>query len=117
MKKEKKCIVYGCTNKSTEGSFIGDLCAPCHQYITTGKIGPTTSFLRKIKNCDMGSFPNFPEDEICPVCKTNKNEECVLIPIIGTENDGICQAQPIHLKCAIAECYDKETGILYTVVK
>ena len=36
----KKCIVKDCTNTDgpeTGGEFIGDLCSPCHEYITTGK--------------------------------------------------------------------------------
>lgn len=36
----KRCIVKDCTNSShpeTGGEFIGDLCSPCHQYITTGE--------------------------------------------------------------------------------
>lgn len=33
---DKHCIVKGCLNGSTQGEFIGDLCAPCHKMITTG---------------------------------------------------------------------------------
>jgi len=40
-----KCIVSGCSNHTGVGRFVGSLCAPCHKYITTGKIGPTDSFL------------------------------------------------------------------------
>jgi hypothetical protein len=29
-----KCIVFDCDNVKGQGSFIGDLCAPCHQYLT-----------------------------------------------------------------------------------
>ena len=36
-KTAKRCIVWKCTNKTSEGSFIGDLCAPCHQFITSGE--------------------------------------------------------------------------------
>jgi len=43
------CIVKGCSNNSTEGEFIGDLCVPCSTYLTTGNIGPTDSFLRDIR--------------------------------------------------------------------
>lgn len=31
-----KCIVKGCKNHTHEGQFIGDLCKPCHEFITTG---------------------------------------------------------------------------------
>ena len=33
----KRCIVWNCTNKTSEGSFIGDLCSPCHQFIVSGE--------------------------------------------------------------------------------
>ena len=45
---DKKCIVHGCPNRKSEGNFVGDLCAPCHQFITTGEIGCTSSFLGDI---------------------------------------------------------------------
>jgi len=32
----KTCIVKNCTNKSNEGLFLGDLCAPCYEFITQG---------------------------------------------------------------------------------
>jgi len=36
-KLKSKCIVKDCPNKRSQGEFIGDLCAPCHNFITTGK--------------------------------------------------------------------------------
>lgn len=42
---DDKCIVFGCTNHKSQGEFVGNLCAPCHQYLTTGRVGPTISFL------------------------------------------------------------------------
>lgn len=35
--KEQKCIVKDCENHKHEGGFVGDLCKPCHQFITTGE--------------------------------------------------------------------------------
>ena len=32
----KTCIVKNCTNRSNEGLFLGDLCAPCYEFITQG---------------------------------------------------------------------------------
>jgi hypothetical protein len=32
-----KCIVKDCKNHSHQGKFIGDLCSPCYQFITTGE--------------------------------------------------------------------------------
>jgi len=31
-----KCIVKDCINQTHEGLFIGELCAPCHEFLTTG---------------------------------------------------------------------------------
>jgi len=45
-----KCIVKGCTNKSSEGKFIGQLCSPCYEILTTGKVTPTNSILKDLKN-------------------------------------------------------------------
>ena len=32
--KGKKCIVKDCANHANEGTFIGDLCSPCNEFIT-----------------------------------------------------------------------------------
>jgi len=32
-----KCIVKGCENHANQGVFVGDLCLPCHTFITTGE--------------------------------------------------------------------------------
>lgn len=39
--KDRKCLVRGCENYSDAGTFVGDLCFPCHEMITTGQIHPT----------------------------------------------------------------------------
>jgi hypothetical protein len=31
----KKCLVKDCPNHAHEGTFIGELCAPCHTMLTT----------------------------------------------------------------------------------
>ena len=31
-----KCIVKDCINQTHEGLFIGELCKPCHEFVTTG---------------------------------------------------------------------------------
>lgn len=43
-----KCIVKGCTNRGTEGSFVGNLCQPCYTYLQSGVVGPTDSFLGRL---------------------------------------------------------------------
>ena len=32
----KKCIVMNCENHSNEGEFVGDLCFPCHEFVSSG---------------------------------------------------------------------------------
>lgn len=44
-----KCIVMRCPNLRDQGPFVGDLCKPCYNILTTGKIGPTSSFLGDLK--------------------------------------------------------------------
>lgn len=34
---ERECLTPGCGNKSTEGHFFGDLCAPCFNDFTAYK--------------------------------------------------------------------------------
>lgn len=40
--------------------------------------------------------------DTCPVCKTNKDNPVILIPIPGTEDGNIVQAQQFHLTCALS---------------
>lgn len=49
---QKWCIVKGCINTRDQGKFIGDLCAPCHEMLTTGEIKHTRSFLAQFKEAD-----------------------------------------------------------------
>lgn len=44
-----KCIVKGCSNRKDEGTFEGGICTPCFIALTTGVIGPTTSFLGEME--------------------------------------------------------------------
>lgn len=49
----------------------------------------------------MRTFEHFNSDhgEVCPVCKTANDCETVLVPIPGTERDGICEAMQVHKRC------------------
>lgn len=49
----------------------------------------------------MRTFEGFNDSNgvVCPVCKTSKNVETVLVPITGTEDDGVMQAKQVHKKC------------------
>ena len=44
------------------------------------------------------TFEHFPDDDICPICETGEDAECILIPIDGTKRGGIMyQSIPVHL--------------------
>ena len=57
-------------------------------------------------------FEKFPRDSTCPICKTNKDEECMLIIIDGTDDDGIREGQPAHTGCLQLRM-NKEHGLIY----
>jgi len=69
------------------------------------------------------SFDHFPEIKVCPICGTNEDKECFLIPIDGTdEDDGkICQAHPFHVNCiedyAERFRFHRDMGLLYMHTK
>lgn len=33
----RRCAIPGCANHTDEGRFVGELCSPCHSYITLNK--------------------------------------------------------------------------------
>lgn len=44
-----KCIVFGCTNKKHQGTFVGDICLPCYEIITTGNLEqPSNNFIHAL---------------------------------------------------------------------
>lgn len=66
---------------------------------------------------ELRTFEHFPEQITCPVCGTNEDAECVLCIIDGTNQDGISEAQPVHLRCAVADSYIPGMGLLYSRIK
>lgn len=46
----KKCIVKGCVNHIHQGGFIGDMCVPCYEMITTGKISYGKTFIHDLRD-------------------------------------------------------------------
>lgn len=38
MIKVKECQVYGCSNRTNQGDFVGSLCAPCYETVISKNI-------------------------------------------------------------------------------
>lgn len=47
----------------------------------------------------MKTFKSFPEDMACPICHSNRDAECWLMAVDGTENEGNVEAVPAHVDC------------------
>ena len=45
-----KCLVHGCTNDSYEGEMVGNLCVPCYNTITTGKVKYGATFIHDMRD-------------------------------------------------------------------
>jgi hypothetical protein len=69
----------------------------------------------------MKLFEHFPDSDRtltrCPVCGTNEDKPCFLLPIDGTEEGRICQAAPTHADCIRENLdklwYNREANIIY----
>jgi len=44
-----KCIVSGCANHKHEGLFVGDLCGPCFQMLTSGDPNYGNTFIHELQ--------------------------------------------------------------------
>ena len=69
-----------------------------------------------IRHESQRTFKHFPKDIICPLCGTSEDKECCLIFIDGTDDNGICEAKPMHVDCMTQLDmfrYNQKMGILY----
>ena len=74
MAKIKHCIVLLCPNESDRGKFVGALCGPCHEFITTGKglysqayKNAVHTVIQEIRNCVLKEdHEHNPND--CAIC-------------------------------------------------
>ena len=52
--------------------------------------------------------------EICPICKTSKEIETILVPIEGTESNNNIQAIQVHTDCIQSSIsYNKDRDSIY----
>ena len=67
----------------------------------------------------MRVFPNFPKDTKCPICGTNEDKKCFLLPIDNAQNKNICEVQPTHVDCVKLETFrlNKECKLIYRKIK
>ena len=70
----------------------------------------------------MQIFENFNKIGNCPICKTNKSGQTILIPIDGSEHEGIIEGVQVHLECLNLRCSaprgeEDNTMILYQIVE
>lgn len=59
--------------------------------------------------------PNTAHGWKCPICKSNRISDVVLIPIHGTYDDGISEAEQVHFDC-LDLVYDKENALIYQIL-
>jgi hypothetical protein len=45
----KKCITKDCVNRVGEGTFVGDLCSPCHEFVAGGILNHSQACRNAIK--------------------------------------------------------------------
>ena len=64
----------------------------------------------------MRTFAHFPKTNLCPICGTKRDEKCVLIPIDGTEDGNIIEAECVHLQCiqSASYRYNINMNVIYT---
>lgn len=87
------CIVKDCKNRSVQGGFIGDLCGPCHRFITQG-IGTYSQVYKNAKRvlgmkvADVNlidTFGNAYTDTIEGVADVDFGKDFVVIHMRGSD--------------------------------
>jgi len=111
--KARKCIVMGCANHANEGTFIGDLCSPCHAFVASGegihsqayrnakKISPRTHMV-----LDLRSLPEKDDARQTLACLFCGRENCDLITFLWFHNCGF-QRLGLH-----GDCVDRHEAVL-----
>lgn len=53
----------------------------------------------------------------CPICNTNKNKPCTLVPLDGTADGNICEASAVHIECIDLRMLTRnERKLLYQLI-
>jgi hypothetical protein len=60
------------------------------------------------------TFEHFPPNKTCPLCGTNRDEECFLAAIDSTQEGNICDGKPIHTGCLELR-WNEDAVMLYQV--
>lgn len=83
--------------------------APVWQGVV-GNTARKTRIIAAARRKQMRTFDRFNTSGApCPICGTHAAKPPVLIPIHGTEDDGICEALQVHLDCINLTAY-RENG-------
>ena len=53
--------------------------------------------MREFKHPNMSNF-------VCPICHSSKDAPVILLPIPGTEDDGVMEAKQVHTECYRVFC-------------
>ena len=76
----------------------------------------TRNKMRTFENGNWDKYAKGDKKTVCPICKTNKPGKVVLIPIVGTQEDGNAQAEQVHLDC-LDPWFDKQNRFIYQKLK
>lgn len=111
--KVRKCIIMGCANHTNEGTFVGDLCSPCHKFVTSGegiysqayrnakKISPKTHLVLGLR-----FLPKKDDDRRTLACLFCGGENCELITFLWFHRCGF-RRLGLH-----EDCVDRHEAIL-----
>lgn len=50
----RRCVVKDCANHTDQGMFVGDLCFPCHRYVTSGAGHHSQAFRNSLRTFVVG---------------------------------------------------------------
>ena len=83
----RKCLIHGCQNHSHEGRFVGELCGPCYDMLTTGKLGHGKTWIHDTINTQKAEIKQIHEDNRTLVKEIERLREELLAAIRIEYND------------------------------